>query len=228
MGLDAVELVMDVEDHFGITIADGEAEHLRTVGDLGALIHGRVVAAAPPQCLALPVFLSLRALIRDVVADQAVRMKPSHAIIDHLSAMERRQLWLRLPELLSTTPRPLRRPKPVRIVLASISAALMVCAVALGAIDWAILPLTFLIAVGLVIVLYLMTSRLCIVPPDGFATLGDITLKIVGLSAAVRNRDLPDDRSILDEIVPIVADNLGVDRDEVVLNARFVEDLGMG
>ncbi len=45
MGLDAVEIVMDVEDRFGITIQNAEAERVRTVGELVALIHDRIVAA---------------------------------------------------------------------------------------------------------------------------------------------------------------------------------------
>ena len=50
MGLDGVEIVMDVEDHFGITIADGEAEQIRTVGELLALIQARLDAAAAATC----------------------------------------------------------------------------------------------------------------------------------------------------------------------------------
>jgi hypothetical protein len=38
MGLDTVELVMEVEESFGITIPDGRACQMRTVGDLDAFI----------------------------------------------------------------------------------------------------------------------------------------------------------------------------------------------
>jgi acyl carrier protein len=37
MGLDAIEIILEVEDRFGITISDAESEQIRTVGDLAAL-----------------------------------------------------------------------------------------------------------------------------------------------------------------------------------------------
>lgn len=36
--LDVVELVMELEDEFGVEISDGDAENINTVGDL-SLIH---------------------------------------------------------------------------------------------------------------------------------------------------------------------------------------------
>ena len=34
MGLDSVEIIMDIEDHFGIEITDAEAARCGRVGDL--------------------------------------------------------------------------------------------------------------------------------------------------------------------------------------------------
>ena len=44
MGLDIVEMVIEVETSFGISISDQDASHLRTVGDL----YQCVVAAVDP------------------------------------------------------------------------------------------------------------------------------------------------------------------------------------
>lgn len=38
MGLDLIKLVMDVEDHFGVSIPIDDQEHLRTVQDLSDLV----------------------------------------------------------------------------------------------------------------------------------------------------------------------------------------------
>jgi acyl carrier protein len=46
MGLDIVEMVMEVERAFGIQIADADAGKLRTVGDLHAYIRDHVPGAA--------------------------------------------------------------------------------------------------------------------------------------------------------------------------------------
>ncbi len=62
MGLDAVEIVMDVEDHFGIVIDDDEAGRMRTVGDLVALIRSRV--DLPDDSAILN---ELRAIVADVL-----------------------------------------------------------------------------------------------------------------------------------------------------------------
>ena len=44
MGLDVVELLISVEEHFGISISDADARPLRSVGDL----HAYIIAHAEP------------------------------------------------------------------------------------------------------------------------------------------------------------------------------------
>jgi hypothetical protein len=44
VGLDVVELIVSVEEHFGISISDAEAHNLRSVGDL----HTYILAHAEP------------------------------------------------------------------------------------------------------------------------------------------------------------------------------------
>ncbi len=228
MGLEGVEIVLDVEDHFGITITDDEAGLVRTVGDLVALIRSRFDTASSAQCLALPAFLSLRRLVRDVVGDNSFRVRPSQSVVARLSPAHRRQLWLRLPELLGTSPRPLQHPQPIRVILICLSALLLAGAIGIAAIDWEMLPLTIFSAFALILLLHLATSWLRIIPQVGLVTLGDITRKIVGRTAATTELVLADDSAILAELRPIVVDILGVDTDEVVPDARFVEDLDVG
>ena len=45
MGLDIVEMVIEVETSFGITISDQDASQLRTVGDLYQYVAASVVPA---------------------------------------------------------------------------------------------------------------------------------------------------------------------------------------
>ncbi len=228
MGLDAVELVMDVEDHFGIVIDDDEAGRLHTVGDLVALIRSRVDAASSSACLSLSAFFSLRRLIRDIVGDERMRLRPSQSIVDRLSRANRRELWRRLPEILGTVPPALRYPRMIRVVLFLLSVLLLIAAFAIASIDWRMLPLTLFVAGMLILLLFMSTSSLRSVPRDSMATLGDVSRMIVGRTAVTTDLDLPDDTAILDELRPIVANVLGVDVDRIVPEVRFVEDLGMG
>lgn len=227
MGLDAVELVMDVEDHFGIVIDDDEAGRLHTVGDLVALIRSRVDATSSSVCPCLPAFLSLRRLIRDIVGDDRMRVRPSQFIMDRLSRANRRKLWRRLPEILGTLPPPLRYPQAIRAMLVLVSMLLIVTATGIASVDWRMLPLTLFAAGALILLLYVLTSSLRTVPRGNTATLGDLARMIVGRTTITTDLDLPDDDAILDELRPVVANVLWVDADKIVLEARFVEDLGL-
>src|SRR5664280_544509 len=60
MGLDAVELVMAVEEKFGISISDEEASNAPTVGDLEKLVRARLEIADADSCLSQRAFHLIR------------------------------------------------------------------------------------------------------------------------------------------------------------------------
>jgi len=228
MGMDGVEIVMDVEDHFGISIQDSEAGQVRTVGDLVSLVHARISASQREYCPTLPAFLTLRKVTRAVFGDQTLRFRPRDAVANILNPRQRRELWTRLSDLLGTPPNSLRRPRLLRQLLAAISIGLLVLALTSAiAINLEILPLTIVVAGCAIACLHYLTIRFRTVPPDGWTTFGEITTRLVGVRAATKMVHLHTDDEILNELRPLLVNVLGVDATAIVPSARFIEDLGM-
>src|SRR5688500_12154199 len=96
MGLDAVELVIDVEEEFKIKISDSDAEKILTVGQL----HDYVVERLPPgspwvvalageavpsaPCLTAAAFYRIRRTFVEVLGQAHTDIKPSAPIDEHL------------------------------------------------------------------------------------------------------------------------------------------------
>ena len=64
MGLDAVELIMAVEEAFDIEIPDREAEKLGTVGQMYAFIVNKLAFDQSRRCLSSAVFYRARQALR--------------------------------------------------------------------------------------------------------------------------------------------------------------------
>src|SRR5262245_24837058 len=107
MGLDGVELVMECEKTFGISIPDEDASNTRTMGDLLALIKKLIAyRLARGACPSASVFRRLRrGLMQIGVAKNEIR--PSSVIDQIVPLCDRRSNWqmvarsaqLRLPNL---------------------------------------------------------------------------------------------------------------------------------
>ena len=228
MGMDGVEIVMDVEDHFGISIQDSEAEHVRTVGDLVSLVHARITAAQREHCPTLRAFFSLRKVTRGVFGDDSLRIRPRDAVTNVLSPRQRAELWARLPDLLGTPPDSLRRPRRLRRVLAGTSIGLLLLAlISAFAIDYEMLPLIIFFAGCVIVFLYFATASIRSVPPDGWMTFGEIATRIAGVRVATKMVHLRTHDEILNELRPLLVNVLRVDETAIVPSARLIEDLGM-
>jgi acyl carrier protein len=225
MGLDGVELIIEIEEHFGVTISDAESQEIVTVGDMLSLINARVEGSRQSRCHAFEAFLQVRRFIRDFLQEPKRRMRPSDQIASIIPWHRRREFWLSLNKLFRTWPTPLRLPQPLRLFDLLISVSALAVGASTAFLDAAILPLGIISAVAFVILLQLILTPLKIEPPAQLASLGDFSLRLVGLSAATKPPATSDE--ILNALQKIVADTLGVDRDEVVPEASFVKDLEM-
>ncbi len=114
MGLDFVEIVMEVEETFGMTFRSDEFGSIKTVGDFVSLIRSRIAAADTVACPSLSQFLRLRSLVREVAGKPELRIRPSHRLQSTLSNDEIRGLWQSMHERLGIYPDTLRLPRYLR------------------------------------------------------------------------------------------------------------------
>ncbi len=229
MGLDAAEIVMNVEDHFGISIQNTEAERVSTVGDLVALIQSRIKAAQIATCPTLKSFLQLRSTVRELLHDKSLRIRTGTRVVDVMDRSQRRRLWAMLDDFLGTAPLGLRRPPTLRKLLAFLALTTIVIAILTSvAVDVAIFPLTLALAGLVMLVLHIITIPFRSHPPNAVATFGAVARRMAGVSVATKQLHLRTNQEILDELRPIVMVTLGADGSKITPRTRFIEDLGMG
>jgi acyl carrier protein len=85
MGLDTVELIMAVEERFGITIEDREAEKVVTVGKLYQLVFDKLHSRGSP-IIEQELYSQLRELICEQLGVKPEQVVPGAAFIDDLGA----------------------------------------------------------------------------------------------------------------------------------------------
>ncbi len=81
MGLDGVEIVLELEDTFAIKIPDEDAEAVKTVGDLVALV--RDLAGLPPE-LDDATFDKIAAIIADQLHFPEGLIRPDSRLVEDL------------------------------------------------------------------------------------------------------------------------------------------------
>ena len=94
MGLDTVELVMDVEESFGIEIPDDDAQQIVTVGDLFEFVKSRAELAPAGTCLTAATFYDIRRGFQESGITE--RFGPSTPVVDIAPDRNRRSFWSKL------------------------------------------------------------------------------------------------------------------------------------
>lgn len=120
MGLDAVELILAVEEKFGISISDEEAQNALTVGDLKRLVRAKLDRIDTDACLSQRAFHLIRKNAMDEFGLPRRSLRPDTQLEDVVPRTNRRERWEQFQLALGVAPLPALIRSP------SVIAALMV------------------------------------------------------------------------------------------------------
>ena len=110
MGLDLVELVIEVEETFGITIPNEEAANIVTVGQLYECILSKQSFQETKRCLSAAAFFRFRRALMDQFNIDRKQVRPSTLVGDVVPVAKRRSEWQLLASRLDWRLPPLVRP----------------------------------------------------------------------------------------------------------------------
>lgn len=233
MGLDMVEIMLETEEKFGITLDSVDFTRVRTVADFAVCVSRQL----PTSIAVSPKVEAFRRLRDSMVAEAGVERKlirPS-ARLDELFGSNRRVRWKRLRAKEPRLPR-LEMPHILDRMFV-VPAGIAICGtiflpIALVASrGWSkpfLIALAFVLLLGAILLVLNRVSRTQF--PKGCQTVREICGRLtlyVGPSDPDGERLVWQIR-VLDEVRRISADILGLPLDKVKPESRFVEDLGAG
>lgn len=240
MGLDVVELILRTEDEFSITISDEEAEASVTVGHLFKVVLSKLDAT--PGCLTSKAFYLTRRALVDSLGVSRRSIRPATRLSPLMPDETRTTQWQRIREHIGLQTPPLRIRPDLKQSLRKGSffvfsaAAVVLCVLALWR-DWPLGPviiLSFIFWIALGVASMSLLERLSAsslatdLPAD---TAGELARVVLSLNYShfetAGSSTKPTNEDVWGRLVDIICDQLQVSRDEVVPNARFVDDLGV-
>ena len=241
MGMDSVELVLRTEDEFSITISDDEAAAAVTVGDLYNLVLSKLDLT--PGCLTSKAFYLTRRALVEALGVPRRSIRPATRLSPLLSDDTRRTQWRQIREAIGLATPALRIPAALKQALythafaLSSAIAVVLCIAGLWHGWWAVsvFLLSTVLWIALSVATISLAERLATpalateLPAD---TAGELARVVLSLNYdrfyAPEAAAKPTDEDIWRRLVDIICDQLQIPRDEVVPNARFVDDLGVG
>jgi acyl carrier protein len=231
MGLELVEIVMEVEETFGIIVSDEDAPNIRTVGQFHDYILERRGQTQQQGCPTGHVFHDVRRVLTETALLPRQAIRPSTELKTILPPRIRRRVWKRLQQQAQGRLRGLRLPFRLGPVLAGACLAAGVVGTAMimphvGFVHALVLGGTATVA--MLLVTFFVTRPFALAFPHGVATVGDAARATLPPGYEVAVKQPMTDEEVWETLRKIVADTLGVKAERVTPAARFVEDLGAG
>jgi len=228
MGLDGVELVLEAEESFGITLADDEMPKIVTVGQFYDAIMRELPSPEKKFCLSAVTFHKLRQALLTVTSRRRAEIRPGTCLDTLLPRRRRKAAWRKIQQLSGLRLPRLRLPRWG--VHAAVICLVLFAVVAVLAVGWPwhwllILPGFVVFLLACLTVDALFGTEL----PDHLQTVGELAKAVLAKNFAKLSGEVTayDRNEVWESVQILVADQLDVDLEKVTKESRFVADLGM-
>ena len=241
MGLDTVELMIEVEQAFDVQIPDDRAGEMYTVGDVYDYIvecqsnlESSSESISPGKvCLSAATFFSIRNALASEVDIKARRLRPRASVEQTIPLKSRRAVWSKLQQSLDLKFPRLRRSGWIvtGLTVLTTAAALGVAAIVQQRFGAYLAALAALGSMGLLgLVAFMVTRPFAVHTRPEWTTFRGLSQVLLAhnyarLSRRFNTRD-PDD--VWQALQTMVVDQLGVQPEQVTKQALLIEDLGAG
>lgn len=235
MGLDAVELVMEVEDRFGIKVPDAEACRMRTVADVAAFVISQLPRSSGICPTARSFYQFRKSLVEHGKLERRSIRPKTRLDLLFPRRSKRRTVWGCIGKQVKHLPRLTATPRidKVSYVVGSLIVAASIASFAIVYAEHGAIVAILLVPFPCIIVfrLFIGIKDLFDVNfPRGIETVGDVARTIAPIEVSIENsgQRLAAQQKVLDEVRRITAEQLGLPLDKVLPESNFVKDLGVG
>lgn len=229
MGLDSLELVLEVEETFDIKIPDEAAEQAVTVGDLYGIVIALAKQNGSQRCVSASVFRLIRQNVERL--GMATRIRPSTKLCEVFPVDFRRDLWRVLSHETGFKFPPLVLPmwitSSASVLAVLLSLALALC---LAAFSTVLAVVAFFVSAYVVYsVIMELASPYAVEFQSNWRSFRGLTQEVMWRNGE-KIGDMygplsPQDTWMI--VQNLVSVQLGVAKEKVTKQARFVEDLGL-
>ena len=231
MGLDGVELLLHVEESFGIVITDEEAGSMHKVQDLYRCVIARLERLPGRAGLSSHVFYRLRRALMERLGVARRAVRPDTPMESLLPAKDRRKAWRELTGALAPKSPALVAPAFFYLANGLLFAGMAVAGgVKAYAHDSALIFFGYLLAGGFFCMFanWLATPWATRIPWD-CDTAGDLVKILLrdNYGSLAEERQKWSELEVWAAVKAIIVEELGVRPEEVTPGARFIEDLNM-
>ncbi|VAW67080.1 hypothetical protein MNBD_GAMMA09-2726 [hydrothermal vent metagenome] len=218
MGLDTVELLMAIEDEFGIHIDDDDALKLTTPEEAANYVYSRVRQSIKDPCLSQKGFYKLRKIIATTFHIDRKQIK-SDSSLEELLGDNININWVRLKDSIGV--KDFQRLKRSNVLFFGVGFILPFIAVFPFLLNGAPLELILISFFIISIVLNSVTYKMGNLIPAKYSNVRSLIPYVECSRTTVWEKDI-----IIKHIIEITSEQLGIPVDKINKNSHFVRELG--